>query len=166
MPYSEEQSAEITERYREAIQQLRDLQVHTIVAGQNLDGHPIAREYLHHGVGRRIRILIRPMQMVFDLFPANTQEPLGIDRALDVQVALHAFTMNAFGIHDNWAWAFTHRHQILPRLTSKHKIGLQSPEFQTFLPEPLRAYVAGEKFKVWFASYLKNYRDSESPRIL
>jgi hypothetical protein len=30
----------------------------------------------------------------------------------DVQINLHAFVMNLYGIYDNWAWAYVLRHDL------------------------------------------------------
>jgi hypothetical protein len=65
-----------------------------------------AKEYLVDGVGRRLRILRRGLHNVYNLFSPAAVRPIDPENLDDVQISLHAFVINLYGLFDNLAWAF------------------------------------------------------------
>src|SRR5215212_9972174 len=86
-----------------------------------------ASEYLHSGVGRRLRMLDRTFSNVFELFPVSTVEPIDRDDLDDTQINLHALIMNLYGLFDNLAWAFVLHHDLLSQVGDRKKVGLLLP---------------------------------------
>ena len=63
-----------------------------------------AKEYLMHGVMRRLGTITACISNIFEEFPA-TQEKLLSEQALkNVSINLHAFFVNIAGLMDNLAW--------------------------------------------------------------
>lgn len=164
MTYSEEQIIEIQQKYDEVCQGLQDLMLQTVVAGQELDGAGV-KEHMLHGVARRLSVLKRSLENIFGTFPPTTSNPLDRDDLYDVQINLHAYVINLYGIFDNWAWAFVYRHDLLEQVGGKHGVGLFKRTTTRFLTQPLREYLAGEEISSWHEDYLKSFRDALAHRI-
>jgi len=60
-----------------------------------------AREFMQHGVARRLWLLYRCMENIFDLFPPDRIKRLEQNDRLDVEINLHAFMINVYGIIEN-----------------------------------------------------------------
>ena len=123
-----------------------------------------AKEYLTHGVMRRMGIIKRSIENVFTIFPIERIKLLSMDELRDVDINLHAFYINIFGLLDNLAWVFIHEKQLAAKI-NKTNIGLYKKETQKYLMEEFRHYLNSERMKKWHAEYLKNYRDALSHRI-
>jgi hypothetical protein len=41
---------------------------------------------------------------IYRLFPPNLERPLSREALSDVQINLHAYVINLWGVFDNWAW--------------------------------------------------------------
>lgn len=144
---------------------LQHLQLKVIAAGQPLPSDSLLREHLLHGVGRRLNVIRRSMVNVFSLFPPSTEQPLGQDVIADVQINLHAFVINLYGLFDNWGWAFVLRHGLESSIRDKKGIGLFTKATQAFLPEPLKKYVTASAMVDWHNEYAKSFRDALAHRI-
>lgn len=136
----------------------------TVVAGQELEGAGI-KEHLLHGVARRLSVLKRSLENIYCTFPPTTNRPLEKNDLYDVQINLHAYVMNLYGIFDNWAWAFVHKHNLLRQVRGKHGVGLFNKNTTRFLPQILREYLANENISSWHEDYLKSFRDALAHRI-
>ena len=101
MFFTDKQAAHLSQECRKALQDLQDLQLKIVVQGQPLDAAPRLTEHLLHGAGRRVGVIRRAIENVFSLFPPETKRPLQSDALADVQINLHAFVMNLYGIYDN-----------------------------------------------------------------
>lgn len=60
-----------------------------------------AIEFMQHGVNRRLGVIYRCLENIFNTFPPNRTELLGRDDLLDVEINLHAFLINIYGIIEN-----------------------------------------------------------------
>jgi hypothetical protein len=122
-----------------------------------------AREYAHHGFGRRLGILRRCIENVFRIVRPGTIKIPSKTKLYDAQINVQSFITNAYGSVDNlaWVWAFERgMADDLPR----RQIGLRkhcteirssfSPEFKSYL----------ETMDAWF-EYLVEYRDALAHRI-
>ena len=123
-----------------------------------------AKEYLSHGVMRRMGIMMRSIENVFTIFPIERIKLLSMDELRDVDINLHAFCINIFGLLDNLAWVLIHEKQPAAKI-DKMSVGLYKEKTQEYLTEEFRRYLNSERMKKWYAEYLTNYRDALSHRI-
>lgn len=164
MRYTEEQIEKFEVEYTKVRQGLEELMLQTVLAGQETD-HAGVKEHLLYGVARRLNALKRCLENIFSEFPLTATKPLPRDVIYDVQINLHAYVMNLYGIFDNWAWSFVYRHDLLGEVGGKHGVGLFRESTTKHLPKPLRDYLASETITDWHEKYLKSYRDALAHRI-
>lgn len=67
-----------------------------------------ATEHARYGFSRRVRLLRRIVQAVFEIIPPDYAGLPDTDSVLDTTAYLHAFYVNAFGACDNLAWILVH----------------------------------------------------------
>ncbi len=123
-----------------------------------------AKEYLSHGVMRRKGIMMRSIENVFTIFPIERIKLLSTDELRDVDINLHAFCVNIFGLLDNLAWVLIHEKRPAAKI-NKMGVGLYKEKTQEYLTEEFSRYLNSERMKKWYAEYLTNYRDALSHRI-
>ena len=123
-----------------------------------------AKEYLSHGVMRRTGIMMRSIENVFTIFPIERIKLLSMDELRDVDINLHAFCINIFGLLDNLSWVLIHEKQLAAKI-DKMSVGLYKKKTQEYLTEEFRCYLNSERMKKWYAEYLTNFRDALSHRI-
>ena len=105
MAYTEEQIRQFNEQYTKVCQSLQDLMLQTVMAGQETS-HAGVKEHLLHGAARRLNIIRKCLINILNEFPLTISKPLQKDILHDVQINLHAYVINLYGIFDNWAWSF------------------------------------------------------------
>lgn len=162
--FTAEQATNFHREYQEATSALDKLFLQAVLDGQNLESEQ-AREYVLHGLGRRLKLLKLCMSKIFRLFPPDSAKPLDPEDLHDVQISLHAFVMNLYGSFENMAWAFVYRHDLMVKIGDRKRVGMFMRSTQRFLPEPLATYLTSETMTKWHADYLKNYRDALAHRI-
>jgi len=123
-----------------------------------------AKEYLFHGVMRRLRVIYRCINNIFTIFPIERETLLNQDEIDDVMINLHAFFVNISGIMDNLAWVFVHEKQLANTLKQR-QIGLFKKETEDNFSNEFRQYLDSAQVATWHNEYLKNYRDTLSHRI-
>jgi hypothetical protein len=123
------------------------------------------REYLLHGVGRRLGVLRECLAAVFATFEPARTAPLSQVELYEVQINLHAFVINLSGLFDNLAWAFVLRHSLVEKVGGRKRVGMFLASTQKVLPAVLREYVTSPTMVTWHGEYLKAYRDSLAHRI-
>lgn len=164
MYFTAEQTAAFRKEQQEISREFDALLLQAVRDGQNLKIEQ-AKEYILHGVGRRLKLLKRCLSTIFRLFPPESIKPIDSEDLDEVQISLHAFVMNIYGIFENLAWAFACRHNLIAEIGDRKKIGLFMSSTQRLLPAPLAAYLTSETMSKWHADYLKNYRDALAHRI-
>jgi hypothetical protein len=164
MPYSAEQIEELDMNFVTAGSDLLELYGNTVQFGQAL-GSEKAKEHLLQGVARRLFVLRRCLIKVFELFPVSATAPIGSDQLYEVQIYLHAFVINLYGIFDNYAWSFIHHHGLEADFDDPRKVGLFKNRVQRYLPDEIRNYVQAQGIRDWHRDYLTNYRDALAHRI-
>ncbi|MCW5648825.1 MAG: hypothetical protein KIS62_03680 [Ramlibacter sp.] len=164
MTYTVEQVADLKAKSLQMLGSLQELQRQCVVHGQEFANDSPAREHLLHGAGRRLSVLKRSLQRIFETFPPDIERPLERELLADVQICLHAFVINLYGIFDNWAWAFVHRHGIQAQIGSRQGVSLFKASTQRYLAPQLREYLTNDLIR-WHNEYLKNYRDALAHRI-
>lgn len=123
-----------------------------------------AKEYLLHGVARRLGVIERCVENIYSIFPLRREELLERDELVDISINLHAFFVNIFGLLDNMAWVAMYEKKEASSIDRK-AVGLYKRETQSFLDEDFKQYLNSETMKKWHDEYLKNYRDALSHRI-
>lgn len=164
MTYTQEDSAKLSSECKKI---LGDLQILMGECGRQGYAAPNerAQEYMLHGAARRVLVLLRSVENIFSLFPPTLERPLNHEELSDVQINLHAFMINLYGVWDNWAWAFVHRHGLLSAISDYRNVGLFNQKTQKFLPSILKEYLVAETMVSWHTKYLKEYRDALAHRI-
>jgi hypothetical protein len=143
---------------------LQQLFLRCVLEGQST-GAGRAKGHILHGAGRRLSVLRAAMANIFELFPPSTERPLSRDVLTNVQINLHAFVMNLYGVFENWAWAYVLRHGLDKEIKDRQSISLFKTATQKRLPLAVRTYLQSETMTTWCATYLKNYRDALAHRI-
>lgn len=164
MSYSAELIQQLEREHSDVTRALDRLQLTTIKAGYSLTS-PRAKEHLIHGAGRRVKVLRRCLNNVFKLFPPSQTMPLESDDLSEVQVSLHAFVMNLYGVFENLAWTFVIRHSLEDSIGDYRRVGMFLRSTQRHLPPELRDYLVKQQMVTWHDDYLKNYRDALAHRI-
>jgi hypothetical protein len=123
---------------------------------------PRGKEYLVHGVCRRLQTIRRCLRDIFEAFPPEREQLLDDDERSRVEVALQAFLINLFGLFDNTAWVFLHEKKVSLK---RNAIGLFLAPTQKHLPAQLVTFVTDPKIASWHGKYVKPYRDALAHRI-
>ncbi len=124
-----------------------------------------AEEYATHGFGRRLRVMVRCIENVFEQLPPDFSGIPDEDELIDVTINLHAFIHSTYGCCDNLAWIWVHERSILHEDGSPPKpkdIGLRTNFLLGSMPQELKVYL--DTKNEWYLR-LKNYRDALSHRI-
>ncbi len=162
MPYSAGQLAVFERELAQVFDNLRTLRARLIGETEQTLGSPRAREFLRHGVGRRLATLERCLENVFRLFPPSRQLPLARENLEDVKINTQAHVMNVIGVLDNWAHVFVAESGADVRAVG---IDLFKAETRAILPAGLVAYLTTDAISNWHPTYAKDYRDSLAHRI-
>ena len=121
-----------------------------------------AKEYLAHGVCRRLKILRRCVENVFAICPVDRVELLSHDERADLEINLHAFVINVHGLLDNLAWVVVFEKS--PGL-DRREVGLFTSKVRALLPQAAAEYLRNDRIKTWFRKYATNYRHALAHRI-
>lgn len=125
-----------------------------------------AREYVLHGICRRLMIVKQCIENIFTLYPLDRTSLLSNEERTNLEINLHAFLINIHGIPDNLAWAYVLEHdtEINPKLKER-QVGLFKEETKKHLPAEVRECVNSAVLSRWHKQYAKVYRDSLAHRI-
>lgn len=124
-----------------------------------------AREFANHGFCRRVGMLIRSIDVVFEQLPPELDEIPAHNEVDDATIAIQSFLMNTYGCLDNLAWIWVHEAGIRNPNGSeidRKRVGLLSPIIKHSLPSSFRSYL--DTRNDWF-EHIKNFRDSLAHRI-
>lgn len=162
MHYSPEQVTELKQGYEAVLRELEDLTRSLIRDYPPSLKVKRAQEYLDHGVCRRFRIIQRCIQNIFSVFPPDRAELLNEQERSDVEINLHAFVINIYGVSDNLAWIYVLEKGIALKPS---RVGLFNRETQKHLPREVLDYLRSKTIKEWHGKYAKDYRDALAHRI-
>jgi len=123
-----------------------------------------AKEYLLHGAARRLGVIERCVENIYSIFPLQREQLLNWDELKDVDINLHAFFVNIFGLLDNMAWVAVYEKDRRKGI-SKNDVGLYRIKTQEILSDDFKKYLNSDRMKKWHDEYLKNYRDALSHKI-
>jgi hypothetical protein len=162
--YTSEAREQITDGYLTARRELRALPLQLIGGWYQKLQSPRAKEYLAHGVCRRIGLLRRCVDNVFEICPVDRVELLSDDERADLEINMHAFVVNVHGLLDNLAWVTVF--EKAPELErNRWQVGLFKENVQALLPEEAKRYLGEQRILDWFETYATNYRDALVHRI-
>lgn len=71
-----------------------------------------AAEYAIHGLARRLKVLVRCIDRVFELLPPDLDEIPTDQQVADAVIYIQAFIFNIFGCMDNVAWIWVYEKNI------------------------------------------------------
>ena len=163
MSYSADNLEQFRNNYTTVVTDLQSVMFEGLKQSEPLTNEP-ARRQLRHGVGRRLSVLKKSVEKIFELFPPSQERPLQREVLTEVQIYLHAFVINLAGVFDNWAWSFLFRHDLVQEV-ERRNVSLFKRETQRFLPNVLREYLTSADIAAWHQDYLKGYRDALAHRI-
>ena len=123
-----------------------------------------AKEYLLNGVGRRLRVLERCVENIYSIFPLQREKLLNRNELNDIDINLHAFFINIFGLLDNMAWVVMHEKNGAKPI-DKLDVGLYRKETKKYLGDDFKQYLNSKTMKKWHNEHLKDCRDALSHRI-
>lgn len=126
-----------------------------------------SKEFANQGYVRRLNILARCIDNVFDLIPPEQTEPPGWDLRHDAEIQIQTSVFNVFGAADNLAWIWVLEKAVRrPDGTAlpDNWVGFRkgNTAVRDALPTALRTYLAG--MDSWFDG-LDNYRHALAHRI-
>src|SRR5206468_12941699 len=98
------------------------------------------------------------------IFPVERKEFLSEEERSDLEINLHAFIINIYGLQDNIAWVYVIE-KSLEKVIERRRVGLFDLNTQKYLPAEVREYLNAENIKSWHKDYAKNYRDALAHQI-
>jgi hypothetical protein len=162
MKYSQEQVQEIQQGYKEVLEELKGLTISLVRDSPPSLSVKRAQEYLDHGVCRRFGIIQQCIRNIFSVFPPDRTKLLNEQERSDVEINLHAFVINLYGVSDNLAWVYLLEKGIDLKPS---RVGLFNRETQKCLPQEVCDHLRSKTIKEWHGKYAKDYRDALAHRI-
>jgi hypothetical protein len=126
-----------------------------------------AREYAMHGFGRRLGILVRAIDQVFERLPPEREDIPDRNEVVDATIAIQSFVFNTFGCLDNLAWIWVCEKDVRSEegkeLNPKWVgLGKGNKQVRASFSNELRAYL--DSRQKWL-DHLKGFRDALAHRI-
>lgn len=166
MSYTEGQIVEIEQERGKVLKDLEDLSLklaREVALSLKVER---AQEYLAHGVCRRLNIIRRCIENIFEIFPSDRKELLAEQERIDLVINLHAFIVNIYGLQDNLAWVYVLEKSLEEKIKGgRFGVGLFRESTQAHLPSEVCEYLNSGDVKTWHQDYAKNYRDALTHRI-
>lgn len=159
--YSPEALVTLEEGFEDSLDEARKMLTEVVVLGGKLKS-PRAREYLNHGVARRLGLVQRCVINIYDICPLDRSELFEPDELEDLNINLHAFLLNVYGILDDLAWVVA-LEATQTEVQRRRDISLYGSKVQKHLPPETTAFL--RTMKNWHDNYIKNFRDSLAHRI-
>lgn len=159
--YTPDAVAKLFDLYEQSLGEAEAAFTDVVMLGSKLTSQR-AREYLHNGVGRRLGLIQRCIERMFQIFPPDRESHFDREELADLNINLHAFLLNVYGILDDVAWAVV-LEATQQEVKNRRAVSLYGPEVQKQLAKETVAFLA--TMKPWHDNYLKNFRDSLAHRI-
>lgn len=126
-----------------------------------------ARDFGVHGYLRRVNMLARCINNIFELLPPDGRELPSNEVRHDAEINLHAFVANVFGATDNLAWIWVAEKGVTKKNgaeLSPTQVGLRpgNEVVRGSLPELFQEHLRG--LDKWF-DYLETLRHALAHRI-
>ncbi len=166
MSLAPEAIAEFTEQYPKIHSRLEWLNLNLLIELAPTLKIDRAREYLQHGVCRRLKTIDRCLVNVFTIYPPARTALLTSAELNDVMINLQAFIMNVYGVTDNVAWVYILEQRRESTIKGgRQAIGLFDKRTREHLSKQMRDYLGAAQMQAWFGDYSKNFRDALAHRI-
>jgi PhoPQ-activated pathogenicity-related protein len=166
--YSEDALNQLKQKYTELLSRYSDLAITVGAFTQSLKSER-AREFMVHGVSRRLWMIYRCIVNIFRLFPPDQAKPLLSDDRLDVEINLHAFLINIYGTMENLGLAAGYESELIGKKSEgkipRRQVSLFNEKFRRRLNKPLKEYLNQSGVDSWYREYAKNYRDALAHRV-
>ena len=166
MIYPPEQIDKIIQEKNKVLHRLNELQITLNYKLAPTLQSKRAREYLLHGINRRLMVLHQTIKNVYEIFPLTREDHLSHMERINIEINLHAFTINIYGLLDNVAWVYVFENnleKIIQR--GRHGVGLFSKNTIKHFPDRIKQYLSSDSIQSWYSNYAKNYRDALVHRI-
>ncbi|MGH8062356.1 MAG: hypothetical protein ACREO7_10145 [Pseudoxanthomonas sp.] len=163
MRYPPEALAEYEREFPRIVHELIAVYAGAIAFAQERLTHDDAKKFMIHGVGRRLGLIRRCAERIFDAFPPERTFPLAREDIEDVNICLHAFIIHSNALQDNLAWSYVKEFNV--QLNSRHDVSLFKDALRNRLPAAMRAYLNNEDVRNWHATYSTEYRDGLAHRL-
>lgn len=150
-----DQHAQLQERLQETYVRVSEFSFNCLTKDQS-------REFMSHGVARRLRVIARCAHNIFSIFPPDRRATLDRDSLEDVNINLHAFVLHVNALQDNLAWAYVLEFG-LP--LGRHAVSLFKDELKRRLPLPIQEFLDQESIATWQKEYSTDFRDALAHRI-
>jgi len=160
--FSEKCITELCAAYDEVERKFRELQDRVCLRAYKTNR---GAKFAKHGPLRRLDMLVRAIDQVYELLPPEQEEIPSNDKVVQASMAIQAFVTNAFGCLDNIAWILVHEKGIKGKggadLTPL-EVGLGKKYVQKKLSNEFLALL--KTHRDWLAN-LVSFRDSLAHRI-
>lgn len=164
MPGTEERSEELWREQDAVVRAFRAVREDLVCRVAPLLSSERAREYLTHGVCRRLSLMARALENIFRMCSPDRTGSLSSDDRTDVEINLHAFVINVHGVLDNIAWVVVF-HYDDKNVTQRRAVSLFKEKVQQHLSDRAREYLNAERIRLWYKEYAQAYRDALAHRI-
>lgn len=124
-----------------------------------------AEEFAKHGYGRRLRVMVRCIENVYELLPPDYDGIPVEDTLIEATIYLHAFIHSTFGCCDNLAWIWVLEKSVTQNDGShltRNMVGLRTENLLKSYPNSLKSFLDTQE--EWYLR-LKDYRNALSHRI-
>ena len=164
MYFGMDQLAQLTREHSRIAARFAALQRRYV--GRNFSSEA-AKEYAIHGFCRRLAILVRCIDRVFEALPPGREDIPERDEVIDATIHIQAFVLNVFGCCDNLAWIWVNEKNLMQKdgvplepkrvglgKAYKHVRQSFSPDFASYL----------DSRQDWL-EHIKDFRDALAHRI-
>jgi hypothetical protein len=110
---------------------------------------PKAKEYMMHGVGRRLGVIKRSVENIYLIFPLDRDFFMNRDELYDIAINLHAFFINIFGLLDNLAWIIVYENGKADEI-KRREVNLFNDKIKALAPESFRNYLNLGHMQRWY----------------
>ncbi|GAB2668328.1 hypothetical protein [Arenimonas aestuarii] len=121
-----------------------------------------AKKFMLHGVARRLNLIRRCAERIFEQFPPGQVAPLAREALEDVNICLHALVLHGNAIQDNLAWTYTSEFGLD---FQRYDVSLFKGKLKKLLPQAIRDYLDKADVQAWHAIYSTDFRDGLAHRI-
>jgi hypothetical protein len=124
-----------------------------------------AREYAVHGFCRRLAMLLRAVDRVFEILPPELEDIPEREDVEDATIAIQSFVLNTFGCFDNLLWVWVFEKDVKEKDGSDLKpkdVSLGNKLVRGSFTDEFRAYI--DSRQDWF-NHIRHFRDSLAHRI-
>jgi hypothetical protein len=165
MYFTQEQLEKVNRGHGEVHERFADLRQQYMIKNYR---NGCAKEYAFHGFCRRLGTLVKCIDRVFEILPADREEIPSRDEVVDATINIQAFVLNTFGCLDNLAWVWVYEKDVRRKgeteLLDPRWVGLgkSNKQVRCSFSQPFRSYL--DSREQWF-THIKEFRDALAHRI-